>query len=31
MNAAKSLRIDLEIDAVLVAPVDQKPPDQVDG
>jgi L,D-transpeptidase ErfK/SrfK len=31
MNAAKRLRIDLEIDAVLVAPVDQKPPDQVDG
>jgi L,D-transpeptidase ErfK/SrfK len=30
-NAAKRLRIDLEIDAVLVAPVDQKPPDQADG
>jgi L,D-transpeptidase ErfK/SrfK len=30
-NAAKRLRIDLEIDAVLIAPVDQKPPDQADG
>jgi L,D-transpeptidase ErfK/SrfK len=27
-NAAKRLRIDLEIEAVLVPPVDQKPSDQ---
>jgi L,D-transpeptidase ErfK/SrfK len=30
-SAAKRLRIDLEIDAVLVAPVDRKPPDLADG
>jgi L,D-transpeptidase ErfK/SrfK len=30
-NAAKRLRIDLEIDGVLVAPVDPKSPDQADG
>jgi L,D-transpeptidase ErfK/SrfK len=29
--AAKRLRIDLEIEAVLVAPVDPKPPEQADG
>jgi L,D-transpeptidase ErfK/SrfK len=30
-SAAKRLRIDLEIDAVLVAPVDPQPPDRTDG
>jgi L,D-transpeptidase ErfK/SrfK len=30
-DAAKRLRIDLEIDAILVPPVDQKPPDQANN